>query len=251
MLKLAGRKISTDQEITVREGARHIDFVDPDFLNGPGHALAIVRALHREFPDLTFDFTAKVEHLLRRRGILKELADSGCLFIVTAVESLSDRVLGELDKGHSRADVFEVLDATRRAGIGLRPTFVPFTPWTTLGDHRELLQWIAEERLVDHVDPVQLALRLLVPPGSLLLGTPALSPHMGSLDQEALTYRWEHPDPEMDRLQRASQKLIENAMGEGWSHRQTLAGLAELAGAALPELGTQQPTPRLTEAWFC
>ncbi|HSF19871.1 MAG TPA: CUAEP/CCAEP-tail radical SAM protein [Vicinamibacteria bacterium] len=243
--------VLADIRQAVREGAHHVDFVDPDFLNGPGHALAIVRAMHREFPELTFDFTAKVEHLLRHRGILKELADSGCLFIVTAVESLSDRVLEELDKGHSQADVLEVLDATRRAGIGFRPTFVPFTPWTTLGDHRALLRWIAQERLVDDVEPVQLALRLLVPPGSLLLGRPALSPHLRSLDPGALTYRWDHPDPEMDSLQRASQKLVENAMVEGWSHRQTLAGLAELAGAKLPDLGAPKPTPRLTEAWFC
>ncbi|HXV60864.1 MAG TPA: CUAEP/CCAEP-tail radical SAM protein [Vicinamibacteria bacterium] len=243
--------VLADIRQAVGEGARHIDFVDPDFLNGPGHALAIVRAMHREFPDLTFDFTAKVEHLVRHRGILKEFGDSGCLFIVTAVESLSDHVLEVLDKGHSRADVLEVLHATRSAGIGLRPTFVPFTPWTTLGDHRELLQWIAEERLVDDVEPVQLALRLLVPPGSLLLGRPALSPHLGSLDPEALTYRWEHPDPEMDRLQRASQKLVENALVEGWPHRQTLGSLAELTGASLPELGAPRATPRLTEAWFC
>src|SRR5881398_2640935 len=38
----------------VRAGATHITFGDPDFLNGPGHALSVVRAMHAEFPDLTF-----------------------------------------------------------------------------------------------------------------------------------------------------------------------------------------------------
>ncbi len=32
--------------------ARHITFGDPDFLNGPGHSLAIARALHAEFPEV-------------------------------------------------------------------------------------------------------------------------------------------------------------------------------------------------------
>ena len=71
---------------SVTAGARHISFGDPDFLNGPGHALALARSLHAEFPEVTFDFTAKVEHLLRQRARLLELAALGCVFIVSAVE---------------------------------------------------------------------------------------------------------------------------------------------------------------------
>jgi radical SAM superfamily enzyme YgiQ (UPF0313 family) len=51
----------------VASGARHITFGDPDFLNGPTHSLRIVRAMHEEFPDVTFDFTAKIEHILKHR----------------------------------------------------------------------------------------------------------------------------------------------------------------------------------------
>src|SRR6185312_3574554 len=43
--------------------ARHITFGDPDFWNGPTHAMRIIRALHQEFPDVTFDATIKIEHL--------------------------------------------------------------------------------------------------------------------------------------------------------------------------------------------
>lgn len=39
----------------VGEGAQHISFGDPDFLNGPTHAVRIVRAVNREFPELTYD----------------------------------------------------------------------------------------------------------------------------------------------------------------------------------------------------
>ena len=78
-------------------------------------------------------------------------------------------MLAILDKGHTRADVDEALAILDAAGVPLRPTFVPFTPWTTLDDYLELIDWIERARLIEHVDPVQLAMRLLVPPGSLLL----------------------------------------------------------------------------------
>lgn len=238
----------------VASGARHIDFADPDFLNGPTHALRIVRAMHAEFPELTFDFTAKVEHLLRHRAHLRELADSGCAFIVTAVESLSDGVLRALDKGHDRRDVFALLAAARVAGVSLRPTFVAFTPWTTREDYHELLRFIADEGLIASVDSVQLGLRLLVPPGSLLLERPEMAPFLGPLDAEGLTYRWTHPDPSMDRLQREVMALVERGVGGSHPPRDIFDEVAALAGAPLraplPETPSP-PAPRLTEAWFC
>ena len=99
-----------DIRIQVRDGgARHITFGDPDFLNGPRHSLSIAEALHQEFPDVTFDATIKVEHILEHRDLFPRLAELGCLFVVSAVESLSACVLGNLKKGHSRADVVEAL----------------------------------------------------------------------------------------------------------------------------------------------
>src|SRR5262245_24088123 len=52
----------------VAKGAQHITFGDPDFLNGPGHSLRIAREMHSLFPGITFDFTAKVEHILKHRS---------------------------------------------------------------------------------------------------------------------------------------------------------------------------------------
>jgi radical SAM superfamily enzyme YgiQ (UPF0313 family) len=247
--------VLADVRQLVEAGAGHIDFADPDFLNGPRHALSVARALHREFPRLTFNFTAKIEHLVAHPRALRELSELGCLFIVSAVESLSDRVLRELDKGHDRNDVFEALEALREAGIALRPTFVPFTPWTTRKDYEEIIQWLARESLVDHVDAVQLTLRLLIPPGSLLLENESLEPHLGELDPRALTYRWIHPDPEMDRLQEKASALVEEGVARGRSNHALFHDLAELA--ALGDVGGEEflatPTrpPRLSEAWFC
>jgi hypothetical protein len=235
----------------VEAGARHINFADPDFLNGPRHAFEIIRALHRDHPALTFDFTAKVEHILKRRAELEELSESGCTFIVSAIESLSDRVLRELDKGHTADDAREVLTLTREAGIALRPTFVAFTPWTSSKDYRELFRWVVDEDLIHHVDPIQLTLRLLVPPHALLLENPGLQPHLGELDRTALTYRWSHPDPEMDRLQVEATALVASGTREGLSNADVFRSLAELVGVNVPQGAGTAKAPRLTEAWFC
>ncbi len=245
----------------VKAGASHITFGDPDFLNGPTHALALARALHAEWPELTFDFTAKIEHLLRHRAHLPELASLGCLFIVSAAESLNDAVLAHLDKGHTRADIKAVLGAAHEAGITLRPTWVAFTPWTALDDYREWLDFLEIEGLIDHVDPVQYSLRLLVPPGSLLLESPAMRPFLGPLEQETLSYRWTHPDPRMDRLQEAVAVAVAEAAESEEEAPVTFdrvrrladesAGLAPRPGiAGRWAVGRPRP-PRLTEAWFC
>ncbi|HSB40278.1 MAG TPA: CUAEP/CCAEP-tail radical SAM protein [Methylomirabilota bacterium] len=253
--------VLADVREQIEAGARHVTFGDPDFLNGPTHALAIARDLHAEWPDVTFDFTAKIEHLLRHRAHLSALARAGCLFVVSAAESLSDTVLAHLEKGHTRADIVAALALTREAGITLRPTWVAFTPWTALEDHRAWLDFLADEGLIDHVDPVQYGLRLLVPPGSLLLESAAMRAHLGPLEQETLSYRWTHPDPRMDRLQAETAHTVAQAV-EGKEDAPTIfdrvrALAAAAAGVPAPApvaagmaKGRRRP-PRLTEAWFC
>jgi radical SAM superfamily enzyme YgiQ (UPF0313 family) len=254
-----GRFFAIPEETVLRDvrqlfeaGAEHIDFADPDFLNGPGHALSIARALHRQFPGLSFNFTAKIEHLVKHQRHLPELADLGCLFVVSAVESLSDRVLRELDKGHTREQVLEAHRVLRAAGIALRPTFVPFTPWSTREDYGDLFHWIGSAGLVEQVDAIQLTLRLLIPPGSLLLENESLGPVLGELDARALTYRWIHPDPAMDLLQEEAASLVERGVALGRSNHSMFHDLAALALGEFEE-PTQpgSPAPRLTEAWFC
>jgi radical SAM superfamily enzyme YgiQ (UPF0313 family) len=251
--------LMADVRQQVAAGATHVSFGDPDFLNGPGHALAVARTLHAELPALTFDFTAKIEHLLRHRDRLVELAALGCLFIVSAAESLDDHVLQVLDKGHTGADIVEALRATRAAGITLRPTWVAFTPWTTLDGYRAWLDFIDAEALVDAVDPVQYGLRLLIPPGSLLLRHPATRPHLGRLVPDAFYYEWTHPDPRMDALQ----QTVSAAVAEAADRREDAAltfhrvraladGAAGVAPRAIPATAPdRRRAPRLTEPWFC
>jgi radical SAM superfamily enzyme YgiQ (UPF0313 family) len=253
--------VLADVRQQVRAGATHVTFGDPDFLNGPRHALAVVRGLHAEFPAVTFDFTAKVEHLLRHRALLPELHALGCAFVVSAVESLSDTVLQHLDKGHTRADIEALVALAREAGIALRPTWVAFTPWTTLGDYRAMLDFVPDEGLVDHVDPVQYSLRLLVPPGSLLAGHPAMRPHLGPLVEAAFSYAWTHPDPRMDALQAEVARVVEAGAEAHADEALTLDRVRALAAAVdgtparpLPAAWSRPDRarpPRLTEPWFC
>src|SRR5713226_9573769 len=246
----------------VRAGATHITFGDPDFLNGPGHSLSIVRAMHAEFPRLTFDFTAKIEHLLKHRLIFSELGSLGCLFVISAVESFSDHVLAKLEKGHTRADVFAALAIVRQAGITLRASLVPFTPWTTLDDYLELFE-IAESRdLVDATDPVQYTIRLLIPPGSALLTRSDVRRFLGPLDQAGFQYQWTHPDPRMDKLHREVSAAVEAAASTSEDPAATFDRLRAIAyrfadrqpvhpmASGTPSRDRHRP-PRLTEPWFC
>jgi radical SAM superfamily enzyme YgiQ (UPF0313 family) len=161
--------VMADIAAQVRAGAEHITFGDPDFFNGPRHAVAIVEALHERFPGVSYDVTIKVEHLLAQRARLPLLRDTNCAFVVSAVESIDDTVLQKLEKGHTRADFEEVVAAFDAVGLTLSPTFVAFTPWTTLEGYCELLQAIDRLGLVPAVAPIQYAIRLLIPQGSRML----------------------------------------------------------------------------------
>ena len=248
-----------DARRQIEAGARHLSFADPDFLNGPGHALKVAQALAAAHPGVTFDFTAKIEHLNRHAAVLPDLRRLGCLFIISAVESIDDRVLAILGKGHTRKDVETVLEATRAAGIALRPTFVPFTPWSSLEGQRDLIDFIAGRDLVDAVDPVQMTIRLLVPPGSLLLEHDEMTPHLTGLDASRFTWTWRHPDPRVDALQAESAAIVERGARDGRTDEETFRALAAAAGAgaaaaAGPEAqgrSARRRAPRLTEPWFC
>jgi len=250
--------ILADIRQQVESGAQHITFGDPDFLNGPKHSLNIARNLHKEFRHVTFNFTTKVEHILKHRDLFSEFAALGCAFVVSAIESLSDLVLQKLDKGHTAADVATALGILDSAGIPLQPTLVAFTPWTTLADYVRQIDWIHERGLVEHIPPIQLSIRLLVPPRSALLTQPDTEQWLGPLNPEFFTHRWSHTDPRMDTLQARVSDLVEEAERTDESgivtHSKIRALAYAIVGAPIPPLAhthTRPHPPRLTENWFC
>ena len=129
--------------------------------------------MHAEFPALTFDFTTKIEHILQHRELFPEFARLGCLFAVSAVESLSDTVLANLReraypgrrlRGPGRSCARLALRCVRR--------WCRSRHGRALDDYLDVFEVVEREGLIDHVDPVQYAIRLLIPPGSLLLQRP-------------------------------------------------------------------------------
>ena len=253
--------VLVDIRAQVEQGAQHITFGDPDFFNGPTHALRITRALHREFPNVTFDATIKIEHLLKQRHLLPELQANGCAFVVSAVESLNDEVLLRLDKGHTSADIDEAFALMEVAGIALRPSLMPFSPWETLESYLQLLAFFEERHLIEHVDPVHFSIRLLIPPGSAILDAPDARQWLGELDAAAYSYRWQHPDPRMDDLHRGISELVEKAQRAQADPIETFFSIKALAftaagremciSCAINDYGTRKVIPHLTETWFC
>lgn len=246
----------------VAAGARHITFGDPDFFNGAGHAVELVRALHREFPWVTYDATIKIEHLLQHSAHLPLLRDTGCAFVVSAVESVDDYVLQHLlEKGHTRADFVHVTHLFRELGLVLSPTFVPFHPWMTLEGYRDLLALIADLDLVEHVSPVQLTIRLLVPAGSRLLDLAEARAAIGEFDEQALSYVWANPDPRVDKLQRGLEAAVARAVTAKEDRRTIFRCVWQMTHHAmgaparrLPDVPPGRPRvtiPYLTEPWYC
>ncbi len=241
------------QQVTAG-GARHITFGDPDFFNGPTHGMRIVEDLAGEFPGVTYDVTIKVEHLLKHRQLLGGLARTGCVLVTTAVESLDDRVLTLLDKGHTRADFVEAVSLCRAAGLALSPTFIPFTPWTTWDSYRDLLTTLGELGLAESVAPIQLALRLLITNGSRLLELEEINAVVTGWDAVALTHRWRHVDPSIDELSARLLRIVDEAGKSGEGRAATFARICAEVGVTMPEmpvLAARATVPYLTEPWYC
>ena len=248
-----------DQQVAM--GAHHITFGDPDFLNGPTHSLHILRALHKSYPDLTFDFTTKVEHILEHPTFFPEAKTMGALFVVSAVESTSDRVLARLKKGHTRTDIDRSLDILHEADLPMRPSLVAFSPWTMLDDYLDMLLFIETHDLIDHIDPIQYAIRLLVPPGSSLLEHEETLTWLGPLNETAFTYQWHHPDSRMDRLHQDISELVEKAetikedpVVTFYRIKRMTMDITEAPSLPSPTFvssSKRRHIPKLTEAWFC
>jgi radical SAM superfamily enzyme YgiQ (UPF0313 family) len=249
--------VLADVRQQVAAGAQHISFGDPDFFNGIRHAMELVEAFHREFPVVTYDVTIKIEHLRKHEQHLARLHDTGCLFVISAVESVDDGILARLDKGHTREDFLYVARKFRELGMTLHPTFVPFTPWTTMAGYLDLLQALATEELIENVAPIQLGIRLLIPAGSRLLELEDVRKGIGAFDAESLVYPWRNVDARVDALSETVQSIAADADRKKESRSKAFARIWEAAhgtaGVDTPELRSTEgrAVPFLSEPWYC
>ena len=238
--------VVADVEQLVAMGARHITFGDPDFLNGVKHSLRVAREVHERFPDLTFDVTTKVEHVLEHAHVWPELAASGCLFVISAVECLNDEILRKLDKGHTAEQASAAVALLREHGIEMRPSLMPFTPWTTEDDLRDVFDWVLANDLIGNVDPVHYTIRLLVSEGSLALSE--MTNVVEGYDAESLSYRWSSP---LDELQRRLSAIAEAGADEPPANTFYKLRREVFGDDGQIDLGSVEGRPRMTEPWFC
>ena len=248
--------VVADVEAQVARGARHITFGDPDFFNGVGHAMRVVDQVAERCPGITYDVTIKVEHLIAHANRLPRLRETGCLFVTSAVESFDDAVLARLRKGHTRRDVERAVRLCRDAGLTLAPTFIAFTPWTTLETYRDLLAEIDRLDLVDQVAPIQLALRLLVTAGSGLLELDDVRRRVGGFDDRRLVHPWRHDDPAVDRLADDVATIVGRRMtADRRAVYEAIRARADGECAAPPRRSVPNrqrvETPYLNEPWYC
>lgn len=257
--------VLSDIRQQVSNGAQHITFGDPDFFNAPRHALDIVQALHEEFPAVTYDATIKIQHLKKRISLLPVLKETGCLFVTSAVEAMDERTLLAYEKYHTRQDFIDVAQEFRRIDLTFNPTFVAFSPWTTLESYADLLNLLSDLDLVDNVAQIQLAIRLLIPRGSRLLELAEVKEIIGEFDEAALYYPWRHPDPRVDELHQAVLDLVQRGTELGATRRAVFSEVRQLVRDTLPagsplraalsaELAAPAATrnvPAMTEAWYC
>jgi len=188
-----------------------------------------------------------------------ELAQTGLLFVVSAVETTSDEILRLLDKGHTASDAATAVGLLREHGIDLRPSFLPFTPWTRVEDLVDILEFIDRLDLYGNVDPIQLTIRLLIPEGSLVLDVPEILPYLEQYDAELLSWRWHAADPRVDELQARLATIVEEGVVAGEDGLTLLGRIWEAVLDAAGRVGEPvqlhaglfEGRPRLTEPWFC
>jgi radical SAM superfamily enzyme YgiQ (UPF0313 family) len=260
VFRIVGREVVLeDIRRQVAAGAQHISFGDPDFFNGIRHAMELIEAFHHEFPNISYDVTIKIEHLLKYQKHVPRLRDTGCLFVISAVESVDDKILTLLDKGHTREDFLQVARTFRSLAMTLHPTFVPFTPWTTMEGYQDLLSVLESEEMVENVAPIQLGIRLLIPEGSRLLELGEVRALVGPFDAKSLIYPWKNVDPRLDELSETVQAIAV----ESDRRKQTRSAAFEriweaahkIAGGAAPDLHATKTSraavPFLSEPWYC
>ncbi len=248
-------KIVNDVQNQVNQGAKHISFNDPDFFNGPMHALKILEALNKKFPGITYDSTIKVEHIIKYKKYFKELASLNMVFVISAFETTNDKVLSILEKNHTRSDLNNSIEISQEFSIDIRPTWMPFSPWTELKDLSNIVELIEGYQLRETVDPIQLTIKLLIPKHSLIIQRPEIKKYLGNYEKESLSYQWKYENIDAEKLQfRLFDFILNNS--ELNEHKQYLGMVNIIEEFTGRKLLTNfkydfKNVPKLSETWFC
>ncbi len=154
-------------------------------------------------------------------------------------------MLAKLEKNHTRRDFLEAVELTRANRLALQPTFIAFTPWTTIEGYRDFLRTLADLELVENVQPVQLALRLLITLKSRLLELEDID--LLAFDPKSLVHPWKHRNPAVDHLAAQAFKIVARKATRSEIFRE-LAALVSFTEFHLPD---RAAIPFLNEPWYC
>ena len=248
-------KIISDVENQVNQGAKHISFNDPDFFNGPIHALKILESLNKKFPTITYDSTIKVEHIIKYKKYFKELSSLNMVFVISAFETTNDLFLSILEKNHTSNDLNTSIEISQDFGIDVRPTWMPFSPWTELNDLSNIVNLIEKYKLRETVDPIQLTIKLLIPKHSLIIKKPEINKYLGNYEKNSLSFKWEYENNDVEKLQSSLFDFILHN-SELDEHKQYLGMVNIIEKFTDTELLKNSTydfknVPKLSETWFC
>ena len=248
-------KITQDVANQVEAGAKHISFNDPDFFNGPKHALKILELLNTQHPDITYDSTIKVEHILKYPEYFRELKDLNMLFVISAFETTNDLVLEILKKNHTYKDLRDAVEVSIKNNIDIRPTWMPFSPWTEIDDLTNIITLIEDYKLRETVDPIQLTIKLLIPKNSLILNRPEIKEYLLDYDPASFSYSWNYKNTALDNIQNELfTYVLQNESADEYRQYLGLVKILEKhSGKSLlsTEKYNQRVVPKLSETWFC
>jgi radical SAM superfamily enzyme YgiQ (UPF0313 family) len=153
------------EELKVRAGVRHFDFVDSTFNSPPGHALQVCEAITRRKLGVQLD-TTNFTPATASSELLGAMKAAGFRSLGITAESASDPVLEKLEKGFNVAKVREVAERVEKHGIKALWIFLVGGPGETRQTVEETLSF-AKWRL-ERGDAVYLTVGLRIYPGTTL-----------------------------------------------------------------------------------
>jgi len=153
------------EELKIKAGVHHFDFVDSTFNSPPGHAIQVCEAITRRNLGVQLD-TTNFTPATAGADLLEAMKTAGFRSLGITAESASDAVLQKLEKGFTAAKVREVAERVEKFGIKTLWIFLVGGPGETAETVEETLAFAAWR--LGRGDSVYLTVGLRIYPGTTL-----------------------------------------------------------------------------------
>jgi len=153
------------EELKIKAGVSHFDFVDSTFNSPPGHAIQVCEAIARRKLGVHLD-TTNFTPATASPELLGAMRAAGFRSLGITAESASDTVLETLEKGFNAAKVREVAERVEKFGIKALWIFLVGGPGETTKSIEETLEFAAWR--LRRGDAVYLTVGLRIYPGTTL-----------------------------------------------------------------------------------